>query len=147
METRKSVATGVLTGNGNEFYTGGNKRVGNNVEMRNFIADQFLNRNPMGNQNMCMMPYAMSAQAMPAQQQNLYSQFNDCVPQEQKKKKKRKKYYYSSSDDSSSSEERLHRRMRKKKKKNARAMILVDGNDNDEGSIDKVVFKENQSLD
>ena len=106
VETRKSVAADVLSGNVNEFYTGGEKRGGNNVEMRNLIAEQFLNRNAMGgnamggnamggnamggyNKNMQMMPYAMTAQ----HNNNLYGDFNDCAKPAKKKKRRKKRYY------------------------------------------------------
>ena len=131
MVARKSVAADVLTSNPNEFYTGGNaRRGGSNVDMRNLIADQFLNRNSMCNQNtMPMMPYAMAA---PQHNNNLYGDFNACTKPPKKKNRRRRKYYYSSSsDDNTLEEEEVYCRKKKKKNKNNQIIVVDKGNDKD----------------
>ena len=100
---RKSIATEVIGGASREFYTGGysggGKRINGNVEVRNMIAENFLNPMPRqmnAHQGMApnmMMPY------YPMQPNSLGGAFNNCVadmgelvaaPQKKKNKKKKK---------------------------------------------------------
>ena len=129
------MATEVIGGASREFYTGGGKRmmqgmVGmhgmhgmhgmpGNVEMRNMLENQFVNRAPS---NM-MMPY------FPMHQNNLAGAFNNCgndmsemlpLTTKKKRKKKKKKYYSSSSEESSSDDSSSEDDNKKKKKKKSK---------------------------
>ena len=137
------MATEVIGGATREFYTGGGKMMQGmqgNVEMRNLLANQFLNRAPNMNQmvpnmnqmapNMNQMAAYNGMQFIPMQQ----GQYNNCgngmgemaaVPNKKKRRKRKKKKYYSSSSNSSSSssdsssDEEKKKKSKKKNKKKA----------------------------